>query len=203
MVFFTCSDGSPNYHFPSSKVLIFLVWRDSHGTVSIFFCIFSTAGRFFGGRCGCGRFGTEIHMEKKKWRKGAGHILGSVFLLLGLDPFESFRSHFLVTAQHLMKNGPKMRRSTPIPIVGKFTKKKLIQLSPCFLPLIFFTTNLPFLDSSSHRTHESPPRDMHQDISPAVFGYNDWSNRWCSYQSGGIPGERNAKWVFFFKDWRL
>ena len=51
--------------------------------------------------------GQKSTWNKKKWRKGAGHILRSLFLLLGLDPVESFRSHFLATAQHMMKNVPK------------------------------------------------------------------------------------------------
>ena len=112
------------------------------------------------------------HGVPKKWRKGAGHILRSLFLLLGLDPVESFRNTS-------WKMAPKWDAQLQFPSVGKFTKKKTDSVEPMFLPLIFFTTNLPFLDSSSHRIHASPPRDMHQDISPAVFGYNDWSNR-CS-----------------------
>lgn len=78
------------------------------------------------------------HGVPKKWRKGAGHILGSLFLLLGLDPVESFRSQFLVTAQHIMKNVPKMRRSTPIENCWKnLQKKKTDSVEPMFFALDF------------------------------------------------------------------
>lgn len=114
----------------------------------------------------------EKKMEKRCWAHS-----GQRFLAVG------FGSRW-VFSQSLFGNSPTPHEKWPQdetlhsnPNCWEIYQKKLIQLSPCFLPLIFFTTNLPFLDSSSHRTHESPPRDMHQDISPAVFGYNDWSNR--------------------------
>ena len=131
MFFFTCSAGSPNYHFPSSKVLIFLVWRDSHGTVSKSVCIFSTAGKFFGGRCGSGRFGTEIHMEfQKNGEKVLGTFCAAFSCCWVWIPLSLFATHHEKWPQNETLNSNSQ-------VLGNLPKKKLIQLSPCFCPWFF------------------------------------------------------------------